>query len=84
MDCCLDWLNLVQAGFDQCTGTNSVHSGGVITLTTVHAVQRSSFGLGHSDTVAGLRVSPYLVASSTAAFSSLSSVDVVSGISTVD
>ena len=41
MDCCLGWLNLVQAGFGQCTGTNSVHRGGVITLATVHAVQQS-------------------------------------------
>ena len=45
MDCCLgievDRLNPVQAGFGQCTGTNSVHRGGVITLATVHAVQQS-------------------------------------------
>ena len=56
MDCCLGWLNLVQAGFGQCTGNSSVHRGGVITLATVHAVhavqqsflqQRSVYGRYH-------------------------------------
>ena len=44
MDCCLDWLSLVQAGFGQYTDiTNSVHRGGVITLATVHAVSKAYY-----------------------------------------